>query len=73
MNEVKRTTYNLRYLDNGEWIRGYRSYKVRNAEAQARHVAETTGRAVEVYGGEGAYRVVISIAKSDGAVSQVPS
>ena len=62
----KRTTYTLRFEDTKEWIRGYRSRKVKNAEAEARHYAAITGRTVEIYGGEGPYRTVYSIVKAEG-------
>jgi len=65
MRNEKRTTYNLRFLDNKDWYRGYRSVKRANAEAMARHVADTTGRSVEVYGGEGPYRVAVSVASTE--------
>lgn len=50
------TTYNLRFVDDGEWYRGFRTRKLENAKAQARLVEDTTGRKVAVYGGEGPYR-----------------
>jgi hypothetical protein len=58
-DKPKRTTYNLRFVDTGEWYKGYRAYTRTNAEAMARHVADTTDRPVDVYGGEGTLRTVI--------------
>lgn len=56
---MARTTYNLRFTATGEWRRGYRTRKQKNAEAEARHVADVTGEPVDVYGGEGPYRNVV--------------
>lgn len=65
MKKPTRTTHTLRYADvkDGyvvyECVRGYRSFKERNALAEARHLHEVTGRPVEVLRGQGPYRGVV--------------
>jgi hypothetical protein len=54
--DMARTTYNLRYVDNGEWYRGYRTTRLDGAKTQAILVSCASLRQVAVYGGEGPYR-----------------